>query len=218
MMNLPKTLNESHCYISNHPNHQVLNHQHRWGFTLDGWCRQRVVSRGFFGGGGVATIRACEEHYGMFVWATEFSNVHSLFSFTEPNIVVDGEKWSGSEAYYQAMKSNGLPHHEMVKELMIKATPSDAYAIGNHYPKRKDWFQVSVDVMAKAVHAKFSQNEDIKNLLLSTGSHPLVQVKRGDRFWGTGPDNNGKNMLGKLLMELRQALSGSERTFRGLKI
>ena len=104
MIILPKTLTQSHCYISNHPGHQVLNTKHGWNFQLGEWCPQRVVSRSFFGAGGEATVRACEAHYGMFVWATEFSNVHALFSFDEPRIVVDGEEWAGSEAYFQAQK------------------------------------------------------------------------------------------------------------------
>ena len=206
MILLPKILTQSHCYISNHFDHQSLNQKNAWKFTLGEWCPQRVVSRGFFGAGGVATIRDCEGHYGIFVWATEFSNVHSLFSFDEPRIVVDGEEWSCSEAYFQAQKSLGTSDYETVKELMRNADPMEAYGIGRRHKRRPDWFDVNVDVMRKAVYAKFTQNQELKELLLSTGDHPLVQVKPGDWFWGTGPDNNGKNMLGELLMELRDGL------------
>ena len=94
MILLPKILTQSHCYISTHTKHQGLKAEHGWSFTLGEWCPQRVVSRSFFGAGGEATVRACDAHYGMFVWATEFSNVHSLFSFEEPRIVVNGEEWA----------------------------------------------------------------------------------------------------------------------------
>ena len=83
------------------------------------------MSRSFFGGGG-ATIRA-----GIALWdicvATEFSNVHSLFSFDEPRIVVNGEEWAGSEAYFQAQKSLGTSDYETVKGLMRNADPMEAY-------------------------------------------------------------------------------------------
>ena len=206
MIILPNTLTESYCYISNHPDHQALKEKHGWNFLLGGWCPQRVVSRSFFGPGGEATVRACEAHYGMFVWATEFSNVHALFSFDEPRLDIEREDWSGSEAYFQAQKSRGASDHETVKRLMRNADPMEAFRIGQRHSRRQDWFEINVDVMRKAVRAKFTQNEALKELLLSTGDHPLVQVKPGDWFWGTGPDNNGKNMLGELLMELRTGL------------
>ena len=152
----------------------------------------------------------------MFVWATQFSNVHSLFSFDEPRIVVDGEEWAGSEAYFQAQKSLGISDHETVKRLMQNADPMEAFVIGRRYSRRSDWFDVNVDVMRKAVHAKFTQNQALKELLLSTGDHPLVQIKPGDWFWGTGPDNNGKNMLGELLMELRKGLRNGSIQMSGI--
>ena len=216
MLILPKVLTDSRCYISSHPNHQGFNQKYGWGFTLDQWCPQRIVSRSLFGPGGDATVNACETHYGFFVWATEFSNVHSTWSFDEPRIVVDGEEWAGSEAYYQAQKSFGTPDYEKVKRLLENADPMEAFGIGNRYPRRQDWFSVSVDVMAKAVLAKFTQNEALKELLLSTGEHPLVQVKPSDAFWGTGQNSTGKNMLGVLLMELRTALRNGAKTYRGL--
>ena len=166
MIILPKTLAESHCYIAPNTRHQSLKLKYGWNFSLGAWCPQRVVSRSFFGADGEATVRACEAHYGMFVWATEFSNVHSLFSFDEPGIVVDGEQWAGSEAYFQAQKSLGTPDYETVKRLIVNANPMEAFGIGRSYSRRSDWFDVNVDVMRKAVGAKFTQNEPLKNLLL----------------------------------------------------
>ena len=218
MMRLSQTLTESHCYLSTHAKHKELKQQHGWNFTLGEWCPQRTVSRSFFGAEGVSTVQACEAHYGMFVWATEFSNVHALFYFDEPRIVVDGEEWAGSEAYFQAQKSLGTSDYETVKELMRNADPMEAYGIGRRHKQRPDWFDVNVEVMRKAVHAKFTQNQGLKELLLSTGDHPLVQVKPGDWFWGTGADNNGKNMLGELLMELRSAIRNDKVNLSGLVI
>ena len=87
------------------------------GIYIGRMVPQRVVSRSFFDADGEATVRACEAHYGVFVWATRFSNVHSLFSFDEPRIVVDGEEWAGSEAIFKP-KSLGTSDHKTVKRLM----------------------------------------------------------------------------------------------------
>ena len=71
---------------------------------------------------------------------------------------------------------------------------------------RQDWMTARIDVMRKAVYAKFTQDLNLKALLLSTHDHLLVQIKPGDDTWGTGPRGDGANMLGVLLMELRSQL------------
>ena len=60
--------------------------------------------------------------------------------------------------------------------------------------------------MREALAAKFTQDAGLRALLLSTGEAPLVQLKPGDAYWGTGPNGRGRNALGALLMELRAAL------------
>ena len=61
--------------------------------------------------------------------------------------------------------------------------------------------------MRKAVFEKFSQNEDIKKILLSTGDEELIENTSDDYYWGCGTKGTGKNMLGKILMEVREKLS-----------
>lgn len=73
-------------------------------------------------------------------------------------------------------------------------------------PIRKDWESVKDDIMRTAVRLKFSQNEDMKQLLLSTGDAVLVEHTKNDRYWGDGGDGRGRNMLGKILMEIREEL------------
>lgn len=69
---------------------------------------------------------------------------------------------------------------------------------------RQDWEAVKVNVMRCGLTEKFTQNENLKKLLLSTGDAELVEDSPYDAFWGAA--NNGKNMLGKLLMEARHEL------------
>ena len=52
MLILPQTLTQSHCYISNHSDHQDLKQRHGWSFTLDEWCPS-VWCRALFGAGGL---------------------------------------------------------------------------------------------------------------------------------------------------------------------
>lgn len=65
--------------------------------------------------------------------------------------------------------------------------------------------------MREAIRFKFTNHEDIKEILLSTGEDELVEDSPIDYYWGIGADGTGKNMLGKLLMELRTDLMKKKR-------
>ena len=56
----------------------------------------------------------------------------------------------------------------------------------------------------KAVYEKFKQNSEILEILLNTGNEELIEATTDDYYWGCGKDGNGKNMLGKILMETRE--------------
>ena len=61
-------------------------------------------------------------------------------------------------------------------------------------------------MMRTAVLAKFSQHHEIREILLSTGDAQLVEHTTNDRYWGDGGDGSGKNMLGQILMSVREEL------------
>ena len=58
--------------------------------------------------------------------------------------------------------------------------------------------------MWQALDAKFTQHEDLRQLLLSTKPRNIVYHKRSDDYWGDGGDGSGENQLGKMLMQLRK--------------
>ena len=64
--------------------------------------------------------------------------------------------------------------------------------------------------MHKALVAKFTQHEDLKEQLLATGNSFLVEHTKRDKYWGDGGDGGndtiGRNMLGKLLVRVRNEL------------
>jgi predicted NAD-dependent protein-ADP-ribosyltransferase YbiA (DUF1768 family) len=63
--------------------------------------------------------------------------------------------------------------------------------------------------MRGVLRAKFTQHEDLRELLLSTADARLVESATVDnevnRLWGE-VNGEGRNMLGELLMELRAEL------------
>ena len=68
---------------------------------------------------------------------------------------------------------------------------------------RRDWESVKLGVMLDAVAAKFTQHDDLRALLLSTGDAKLVEHTENDDYWG---DGSGQNRLGRLLMQVRDQL------------
>ena len=80
---------------------------------------------------------------------------------------------------------------------------------------RRDWESVKVGVMRAAVLAKFTQHAELRALLLSTGDAKLVEHTENDYYWGDGGDGSGKNMLGRILMQVRESLRLSQDTEQG---
>lgn len=135
--------------------------------------------------------RAGEIPYGIF----------SNFDTKHP-ITINGKTWPSTEHYFQAQKFVGTKHEEEVRTC---SKPSFAAMIGRDRkrPLRPDWESVKDDVMRDAVRAKFTQYPELKEILLTTGDAELVEHTVNDSYWADGGDGSGKNMLGKILMEIR---------------
>lgn len=82
----------------------------------------------------------------------------------------------------------------------------------------QDWVNHAVQIMRQALTYKFCQDETLFKLLLETGNAYLIYAIPQDGFWGIGcteeaaitgqvPSSHwGQNLLGNLLMELRNKL------------
>ncbi len=190
------TSNRAFCqkYFGNVPN-------------LPGWVAQELISVALFGDAGHAHLRLVEQDGGPFLWATEFSNIHSTFDYEEKPICIGGEKFPGPEQYFQIMKSSKTNSNVLARECIMNADPIEAFRFGNDvFGMRPDWDQVKDGFMLKALNAKFSQHVSVNELLLSTGKHRLVQIMDFDSYWGTGEDGGGQNKHGVILMKVREIL------------
>jgi N-glycosidase YbiA len=126
-------------------------------------------------------------------------------NFAAYPIVIAKQRWSTSEHYFQAQKFLDPKDQERVRSAR---TPSLAAREGRDRRKklRRDWEAVKTSVMRLAVEAKFRQHTDLATLLLSTGNAELVEHTADDDFWGDGGDGSGRNMLGRILMDVRELL------------
>lgn len=129
---------------------------------------------------------------------------------------VGGVRILTSEALYQACR---FPHLPEVQRLIIGQTsPMTAKMRSKPYRKnsRQDWDQVRVKIMRWCLRVKLAQNwATFSELLLRTGDYAIVEESRKDDFWGAKvlAENTlvGMNVLGRLLMELREAIKSGGR-------
>lgn len=130
----------------------------------------------------------------------EFSN------FAPYPIKLKGKIWSTSEHYFQAMKFESQKDQNDVRKAK---TPMEAARKGRDRKRklRRNWEAIKDNIMQDAVYAKFSQHPELGELLLSTGEATLIEHTPNDSYWGDGGDGTGKNMLGKILMEIRKRLN-----------
>lgn len=127
-------------------------------------------------------------------------------NFSRHSVHLDGVDWPTTEHYFQAKKFEGTTHETEIRNAS-SASESAKMGRDRKRPLRADWEQVKDDVMRTAVRAKFTQHESLQKILLSTGDAILVEHTVNDFYWGDGGDGSGKNMLGRILMEIRDELA-----------
>ena len=91
-----------------------------------------------------------------------------------------------------------------------------SYKIANF--SRTVWEESAVKIVSTGVKAKFEQNDKCKVFLLSTKNKEIMEASQTDKFWGVGRglrdpqlwnknSRQGKNHMGKILMEVRNSLA-----------
>ncbi len=123
---------------------------------------------------------------------------------------VNGEDIRTSEALYQACRFPHLP--DVQRDILDQRSPMTAKRVSEAHraDSRPDWMRVRVPVMRWCLRVKRVQNREAFGALLdSTGDRPIVEESWRDAFWGAKPEGGdrlvGRNILGRLLMELREA-------------
>ena len=118
----------------------------------------------------------------------------------------DGKIWRSSEHLYQGRKFIEPIYQEAVRK-MISA--KDSKIVANSYLReyqRPDFHDIKLDIMRDVILRKFSQWTWLREKLVETGDIPLIEHRAADSFWGSGPDMEGQNWLGRILMETREKL------------
>lgn len=139
----------------------------------------------------------------VFFYEQEFYVLSNFSSFT---LMWRGFKFDTSEAVYHWEK---FPEYPNLQDY-IRNAPSahDAYHFAQRYKSlyRPDWDNVKVNIMREILLEKVKQHPYVKQKLSETGDRELIEDSWRDNFWGWGPNKDGRNVLGKLWMEIRDSI------------
>ncbi len=130
-------------------------------------------------------------------------------NFYRAPIRLQGKVWPTSEHFFQAQKFRGT---EQYGAILRAPSPMIAARLGRsrQQPLRPDWEHVKDAIMREAVLAKFTQNANLRAILLDTGDALLVEHSTNDSYWGDGGDGSGRNRLGQILMSVRDELRNAK--------
>ena len=131
-----------------------------------------------------------------------------LSNFYEHPIQYNGIVYPTNEHFFQAMKSLKEDERKMIA---AAPTPGKAKRLGRAITLRADWETVKYDIMLLGLRLKFCDKE-LREKLHKTGDEMLIEGNYWhDNTWGDCSCNAcsrtpGRNMLGRLLMQVRNEI------------
>lgn len=124
-----------------------------------------------------------------------------------------------SEQYMMAQKARAFDDHASFEKIMASHDPGAIKRLGravSNYDS-ETWDKIRYQIMRRGIRAKFQQNPELLEKLLATGMSVLVEASPRDDVWGvkmpaSDPNItkihkwNGRNLLGRVLMQVRSDL------------
>lgn len=124
-----------------------------------------------------------------------------------------------AEQYMMHGKALLFGDSKVAQEVLVADHPKQHKALGRKVKNFDDvvWKANREQIVMAASRAKFTQNADLRALLLATKGTSLVEASPYDRIWGIGLSATdpkaqdpktwrGQNLLGKILTQLRDEL------------
>lgn len=131
----------------------------------------------------------------------------------------EGVLFNSSEQCFQFTKATHENNDELANDILVLSDAYECKRLSNEKGGKdlsEEWMQKREGIMADIIRAKFTQNDDMLETLINTGTSNLYEATT-DHFWGNGSTlfskttqqeaGKGQNKLGLLLMALRNDLS-----------
>ena len=151
-----------------------------------------------------------------------FFSMNSKFSNHHPcNFVCNGDNYNCVEQYLMHQKALLFKNDPTALKVMTMNNPTAMKQACKQLLKddndRKKWQAEGQSILLKGLYCKFSQNDELRQVLLATGTKTIIEAS-DDQFWGIGirlrsPDLfnkskwSGKNVTGSALMKVREKLA-----------
>lgn len=148
---------------------------------------------------------------------TNFRDEYAFLSnFYQCYIIYEGLVYPTVEHAYVASKTFDMNFRFRVLEIPSERAGA-VKRLGRTIELRPNWEKVKVKIMQELLSKKFNQPV-FKNLLLNTYPKKIIEGNLWhDNFWGICQcdkcSSNGKNTLGKLLMDIREELKNGKNIF-----
>jgi len=142
-----------------------------------------------------------------------------LSNMYEAPFQVDSITFPTVEHYFQWAKAKKFGDGFIADKILKTPSPKAVKAFGKKVKDfvKEDWDKVKDGIMRTGLKAKFMQHPDLRTKLIETGVKPIGEASARDKYWaiGTSADTSkasdptkwpGKNVLGKMLSDLRKEL------------
>ena len=143
-----------------------------------------------------------------------------VFSQWYPSsFMIDGVEYKTAEHWMMAHKASLFGDTATFQKILTADKPGEVKELGRNINPFDEilWNERKFNIVKTGNIHKFNQNKPLKDFLLSTGDHVLVEASPADTVWGIGLDQNatmvdnpyswrGENLLGFALMEARDFL------------
>ena len=153
----------------------------------------------------------------LFHGADESKGEYRNFSnMSAHKIMVDSKEYQTVEHFYQAKKAEKFGDTESLEKIMKAKSAKAVKALGKKVKdfKQDEWDSAKYEIMKQGVSAKFAQYPEIRKQLSDTGDRKIGFADARNVYWGIGSSESvekskhpekwrGKNMLGHIIMELR---------------
>jgi ribA/ribD-fused uncharacterized protein len=140
----------------------------------------------------------------------------SNFYSENSKFTVENTEYMCVEQFYSAEKARFFNDKRAEEIIMATTNPAIHKRTKIVGYKNDLWNAVSREKMKIGITAKFTQNTHLKTILKSSIGKTLVEANPNDDHWGIGlaisdprigvKENWGRNVLGSILMEVRETL------------
>ncbi len=142
-----------------------------------------------------------------------------LSNWYPSDFTVDGVKFSSIEQYMMYKKAETFGDEDIKAQVMEIENTAKIKALGRRVKKYNNtvWNGVRQIVVYNGLYAKYSQNAELRDMLLKTGNNMLAECAVNDKIWAIGismKDEDrfdmrkwkGQNLLGFATMLVRERL------------